>query len=265
MSKSKTAILILLTLIIGAGMALAADNAQQAKRYVVTDNGAVGDGKTLNTQAIQGLIDRASSEGGGVVVVPKGTFLTGAILLKQGVNLQIEKDGVLKGTVEQKDYPPVKTRWEGGETQRLAALLNADDLDGVEVYGEGTIDGSGDEWVRLFNEVNAAKGIKPGTKVPVPPPGRPKLICFQECHKVRISGLTLLNPASWGLHILYSEDVVVENLKSRAEHGTPNAIPNADGIDVDSSRNVRISSCDIDANDDCISLKAGRDAEGLRV
>ena len=77
--------------------------------------------------------------------------------------------------------------------------------------------------------------------------------------------MSLLNPASWSLHILYSEDVVAENLKSRAEHGTPNAIPNADGIDVDSSRNVRISNCDIDANDDCISLKAGRDADGLSI
>ncbi len=163
------------------------DNAQQAKRYVITDHGAVGDGNTLNTQAIQALIDRASSEGGGVVVVPKGTFLTGAIFLKQGVNLQIEKDGVLKGTTDPNEYPLVKTRWEGAETQRSAALLNAIDLNGVEVTGEGTIDGSGDEWIRLFNEQNAQKGIPPNTKVPVPPPGRPKLICFQNCRKVRIS------------------------------------------------------------------------------
>ena len=122
MPKSKTVFLIRLTLIIGAGMAVGADNAQQAKRYVITDYEAVGDGKTLNTQAIQAIIDRASSEGGGVVVVPKGTFLTGAIFLKQGVNLQIEKDGVLKGTTDQKDYPPVKTRWEGAETQRFGRL-----------------------------------------------------------------------------------------------------------------------------------------------
>jgi exo-poly-alpha-galacturonosidase len=263
MSKSKSVFFIFATLTICAGMALAADSARQAKRYVIADNGAVGDGKTLNTQAIQALIDRTSSAGGGVVVVPKGTFLTGAIFLKQGVNLQIEKDGLLKGTAEQKDYPPINTRWEGAEIQRLSAFLNATDLTGVEITGEGTIDGSGVEWVRLFNEANAAKGIRPGTKVPIPPPGRPKLICIQNCRKVHIDGVSMLNPASWGLHILNSEDVVVENLKSRAEHGTPNAIPNADGIDVDSSRNVRISNCDIDSNDDCISLKAGR--EGLRA
>jgi polygalacturonase len=261
MSKNKNIFLIFATLINCAGMALGADNAQQAKRYVVTDSGAVGDANTLNTQAIQALIDRTSSEGGGVVVVPKGTFLTGAIFLKQGVNLQIEKDGVLKGTAQQSDYPPVKTRWEGAETQRSAALLSAIDLSGVEVTGEGTIDGSGDEWIRLFNEEKAKKGLSPNARMSVPPPGRPKLICFQNCHKVRIAGVSLLNPASWGLHILYSEEVVAENLNSRAAHN----IPNSDGIDVDSSRNVRISSCDIDSNDDCISLKAGRDADGLRI
>ncbi len=266
MSKRKTIFLFLGILIIYAGTFFAADDAAQpAKRYVITDNGALADGKTLNTQAIQTLIDRASAEGGGLLVVPKGTFLTGSIFLKQGVNLQIEKDGALKGTTSPNDYQLVKTRWEGAEIQRRAALLNALDLTGVELTGEGTIDGSGEEWVRLFNEENAAKGIPPGSKVPVPPPGRPKLICFQNCHKVRITGLTLLNPASWGLHVLYCEDVAIQNLKSRAEHGTPNAIPNSDGIDVDSCRNVLISNCDIVSNDDCISLKAGRDAEGRRV
>ena len=237
------------------------EEAQPAKRYVITDHGAIGDAQTLNTKAIQATIDKCSADGGGVVDVPKGTFITGAIFLKQGVNLQIEKDGTLKGTTEQKEYPVVKTRWEGAETERSAALLNAVDLNGVELTGEGTIDGSGEEWVQLFNETNAQKGIPPKTKVPVPPPGRPKLICFQNCRNVRISDLSLLNPASWGLHILYSEDVVVRNLKSRAAHN----IPNSDGIDVDSSRRVLISACDIDSNDDCISIKAGRDAEGLRV
>jgi polygalacturonase len=261
MSKSKLIFIILVTFIIGAGMSLGADVAQSAKRYVITYQGAIGDGKTLNTTAIQTIIDRASSEGGGVVVVSKGTFLTGAIFLKQGVNLQIDKDGVLKGTTDPNDYPAVKTRWEGVETERRAALLSAIDLNGVEVAGEGTIDGSGDEWIRLSNELKVQRGLAPTARMPVPSPGRPKLICFQNCRKVRIAGVSLLNSASWGLHILYCEDVVAENLNSRAAH----TIPNSDGIDVDSSRRVRISNCDIDSNDDCISLKAGRDADGLRV
>jgi exo-poly-alpha-galacturonosidase len=243
-------------------MAISAESSPQpTKRYVISDHGAIGDGRTLNTKAIQTVIDRAAAEGGGVVVVPQGTFLTGAIFLKPGVNLLVEKDGTLKGSTEPKDYPVLRTRWEGVECERSAALVSAIDLTGVELSGEGTIDGSGDEWVRLFNEMNAQKGIPPKTKVPVPPPGRPKLICFQNCRQVRISNLSLLNSASWGLHILYSEEVVAENLKSCAAHN----IPNSDGIDVDSSRRVLISKCDIDSNDDCISIKAGRDADGLRV
>jgi polygalacturonase len=262
MTRYKLLIVALAVSLLNAGTLMTADdNAPPAKRYVITDHGAIGNGKTLNTQAIQAIIDSSATDGGGVIVVPKGTFLTGAIFLKQGVNLQIEKDGMLKGTTDPNEYPVVKTRWEGAETDRRAALLNAIDLNGVEVTGEGTIDGSGEEWVRLFNELNSQKGIQPQSKPPVPRPGRPKLICFQNCRKVRISNLSLLNSASWGLHILYSEDVVVENLKSRAAHN----IPNSDGIDVDSSRRVLISQCDIDSNDDCISLKAGRDADGLRV
>ena len=123
------------------------DKPQAAKRYVITDHGAIGDGQTINTKAIQAAIDKCAADGGGVVVVPKGTFLTGSIFLKQGVNLQMEKDGVLKGSVNHEDYPQVKTRWEGIEREFTAALLNAIDLNGVEVSGEGTIDGSGEQWV----------------------------------------------------------------------------------------------------------------------
>ena len=262
MTRYRLLVVTLAVSLLNAGALMAAnDNLQPTKRYAITDHGAIDDGKTSNTKAIQAVIDRAAAEGGGVIVVPKGTFLTGAIFLKQGVNLQIEKDGVLKGTTDPNEYQVVRTRWEGAETDRRAALLSAIDLTGVEVTGEGTIDGSGDEWIRLFNEQKAQKGLPPNAKMPVPGPGRPKLICFQNCRKVRISNLSLLNSASWGLHILYSEDVVVEKIKSRAAHN----IPNSDGIDVDSSRRVLISQCDIDSNDDCISLKAGRDADGLRV
>ncbi len=85
-------------------------------------------------------------------MVPKGTFLTGSIFLKKGVNLQVEKEGVLKGSVNPEDYPQVNTRWEGIEREFTAALLNAVDLNGVEVTGEGTIDGSGDQWVDRYRQ-----------------------------------------------------------------------------------------------------------------
>ncbi|MDP9171639.1 MAG: hypothetical protein M3N54_13565, partial [Acidobacteriota bacterium] len=89
--------------------------AAPAKRFLVTDYGSLADGKTVNTKSIQAAIDKCATSGGGVLVIPKGTFLSGAIFLKQGVNLLVEKDGVLKGTTNIDDYPQIQTRWEGTE------------------------------------------------------------------------------------------------------------------------------------------------------
>ena len=225
--------------------------ASGGKRFPITSFGAVGDGKTPNTQAIQTLIDKVSRDGGGVVVVPSGTFLTGALFFKQGVGLFIEKDGALKGSIEQSDYPQVQTRWEGIERQWTSALLNFTDMTGVTVGGEGTVDGSGDQWLRA-----ASPGRGAGPRL-----GRPRMICFQNCKRVRISGLRLKQQAIWCLHILYSQDVKVDGLDIRADHN----IPSSDGIDVDSSRHVLVRNVDIDVNDDCISIKSGKDEDGLRV
>ena len=118
------------------------------KRYVITDDGAVGDGKTLNTKVIQATLDRCASAGGGVVVVPAGTFLSGALFFKNGVDLLVETNGMLKGTANPDDYPQVKTRWEGVERVWTCAFLNFNDMTNVVVTGEGTIDGSGDVWMQ---------------------------------------------------------------------------------------------------------------------
>jgi exo-poly-alpha-galacturonosidase len=116
-----------------------------------------------NTTALQALIDKVAKEGGGTVVVPEGTFLTGALFFKQGVNLYIEKGGTLKGTVEQSDYPQVKTRWEGIEREWTSALLNFTDMTGVDVSGDGTVDGSGDLWLRAAGLVGVdAEHRRPG-------------------------------------------------------------------------------------------------------
>ena len=124
--------------------------AQRANRYMITDYGAVADGQTLNTSAIQSAIDLCASKESGTIVVPEGIFLSGAIFLKQGVNLHIEKDGILKGTVNPDHYPQVSTRWEGVECEWTSALVNAFDMTGMHLSGEGTIDGSGDEWMNRY-------------------------------------------------------------------------------------------------------------------
>jgi exo-poly-alpha-galacturonosidase len=137
---------------VAAAFALAVLGTAAAKpaprQYAITSSGAPGDGQTSNTKAIQNLIDKAAREGGGTLVVPAGVFVTGALFFKQGVNLSIEKGGVLKGPVNSGDYPQVRTRWEGTEREWTSAPLNFTGMTGVELSGEGTVDGSGDEWQR---------------------------------------------------------------------------------------------------------------------
>ncbi len=224
--------------------------AEQESKFVITDYGAVPDGKTLNTKAIQLTINQCLSEGGGTVVVPEGIFLSGAVFLKQGVDLHIEKGGVLKATVNPDDYPQVSTRWEGVECEWTSAFINAFDMTGFKLTGEGTIDGSGDQWMEQYPR--GSKELKIG---------RPRLIAIQNCSDVLVSGLSLKNQACWGLFILYSRNVIAENLTIRAKHN----IISSDGIDIDSSKDIHITGCDIDVNDDCISIKSGKDEDGRRV
>jgi polygalacturonase len=255
--------------------------AHRTKRFLVTDFGAVADGKTGNTKAIQAAIDKcAATKKGGIVVVPEGTFLSGAIFLKQGVNLLLEKDGVLKGTTNPEDYPQVQTRWEGTEEMWTSAFVNAFNVTGLTISGAGTIDGSGENWGQNrppapptvavpqncgFAYGNACGPLNPPAVQPPAAPrqyrGRPRLVAIQNAKDVLITGVTLEHQAVWCLFILYSQNVEVEGVKIRGDHTTPSA----DGMDIDSSRHVHVNRVDIDTNDDCISIKSGKDADGLRV
>jgi polygalacturonase len=151
------------------------------------------------------------------------------------------------------DYPVVATRWEGEEREWTSALVNAFGMHHFTISGEGMIDGSGEMWV----ELNKNRNPVPGQKFY----GRPRLIAIQNCHDAEISGLSLKNQACWCLFILYSEKIEVKNLVIRAEHN----IPMSDGIDVDSGKDIHITGCDIDVNDDCIAIKSGKDEDGRRV
>jgi lysophospholipase L1-like esterase len=225
------------------------------REYPVTQFGASGDGQTLNTKSIQLAIDQCAADGGGVVVISQGAFLSGAIFLKQGVNLRIDKGAVLKGTTNMEDYPVVATRWEGEEREWTSAFVNVFDMNNFTLSGGGTIDGSGEVWVELNKDKKPE--IIPGQKIY----GRPRLIAIQNCKNSEISGLNLKNQACWGLFVLYSEKIEIKNLTIRAEHN----IPMSDGIDVDSSKDIHITGCDIDVNDDCIAIKSGKDEDGRRV
>jgi len=251
------------------------ESSAASTRWLVTDHGAVGDGATLNTKAIQNTIDQCAASGGGVVVVPKGIFVSGAIFFKPHVNLLIDKDGVLKGSTNSADYPQVQTRWEGTERMWTSAFVNFFNMTNVELSGQGMIDGSGTEFPRggprRPPSTNApAAAISPqtnnaprGAGGPGGPAGggRPRLIAFQNCRDVHVSGLHFKDEASWCLFMVYCENVLAENLVIRAAH----TIPSSDGMDIDSCNHVHVTGCDIDCDDDCISIKCGKDDDGRRV
>jgi exo-poly-alpha-galacturonosidase len=271
---------------------------KRPRRCLITDSGAIADGHTVNTAAIQAAIDKcAANKKGGTLVIPRGTFLSGAIFLKQGVNLLVEKDGVLKGSTNPDDYPQIATRWEGTEEPYTASFINADNVTGLEISGPGTIDGSGEEWVQQspyrrpatppgdaapmhnLNMPNPAAGphsvaeaeariaqMPHPIPISAPPPviprrGRPRLIGIQNSTNVRVAGLHLTNQAVWCLFVLYSTNVEIDGISITAAHN----IPSSDGIDIDSSKNVHVNHAFLDDNDDCISIKSGKDADGLRI
>jgi polygalacturonase len=230
-------------------------------RFLITDYGAIGDGETLNTKAIQSAIDACAKAGGGALLIPKGTFITGSIFLKQGVNLLIEKEAVLKGSQDTNDYPWIDTRIAGLEMRWPAAMVNADGITNLQLTGEGTLDGSGERWWREYWDARKHEkdDLDPHFKVP-----RPRLIHIIRCQKVIVRDLFLKDSAFWNLQLTYCDGVQVHNLRIRAPH-EPVKAASSDGIDIDSTRNVLITGCDIECDDDAICLKAGRDADGLRV
>lgn len=237
---NKFALLLAIIYVILAGF-------RSEKEYLITNYGAVSDTVTINTSFIQKAIDRCAADGGGTVVIPKGTFISGSVFLKPKVNLRIAKHGILKGSVNPQDYVQINTRWEGEEKKWSACLLNADGLTDIKIYGEGQIDGSGLVWTK--------RGWRGS------PYGKPRLVGLQNCSNIEVSGLQLHNQASWGLFVLYSKNIEIKNLCITAAHN----IPSSDGIDIDSGNQIHITGCYIDVNDDCISIKSGKDEDGLRV
>ena len=126
------------------------DVGQLGKRYVLTDYGVRQGTNEIQTKAIQGVIDRAAKEGGGVVVVPKGTFFSGSLFFKQGTHLYVEEGGVLKGSERIRDFEIRETRIEGQTCKYFTALVNADSVNGFTIAGKGTIDGNGTAYWEEF-------------------------------------------------------------------------------------------------------------------
>lgn len=229
------------------------------RRYVLTDYGVLAGSSEVQTQQIQAVIDRCAQEGGGVVVVPTGTFKTGALFFKQGTHLHLCEGAVLQGSDRIIDFPILMTRIEGETCKYFAALVNADGLDGFTITGKGTIDGNGlkywqEFWLRRqWNPQCTNKDAQ-----------RPRLTYVSNSRNVTIQDVHLINSPFWTNHVYKSDHVryldcyiyaPTENVYApQPKRGAPSS----DAIDIDACTDVMVDGCYMHVNDDAVVLKGGK-------
>lgn len=239
--------------------------------FDVRDFGAVGDGTTSNAQAFRRAIESCHEEGGGIVLIPAGTWLTGPIQLRSNVNLCLERDALVRFSRRFADYLPVVfTCWEGVECYNYSPFVYAQDCENIAVTGEGTFDGQGEAWWHWKQlQQAAAKTLYDAEFDHVPVEERvygteeaalrPQFLQPILCRDVLIEGVTFLNGPVWTIHPVYCENVLVRRVKVKSTG------PNTDGLNPDSCRNVLVEDCSFSTGDDCIAINSGMNEDGWRV
>jgi polygalacturonase len=236
--------------------------------FTINASASHGEDVAANTSLIQHDIDLAS-KCKGTVAIESGTFRIGSLFVKSGVTLRLDKAATLLGSQNIKDYPEIPTRVAGIELTWPAALINVYKESNARITGEGTIDGDGkvfwDSYWAL-RKIDEPKGLRWASDYDAK---RPRLIQVFDSSNVYLGGgLQLRRSGFWTVHICYSHDVVVDGVTIRnniPELGRAGRGPSTDGIDIDSCSHIDVSHADISVNDDALCLKAGRDADGLRV
>ena len=233
------------------------DVKQLGRPYVITAYGVVADSTLVQTAAIQRVIDRCADEGGGVIVIPEGTFLSGALFFKQGTHLHVV--GRLKGSNRIADFPVMLTRIEGETCKYFPALVNAYGVDGFTITGHGTIDGNGlrywqDFWLR--RQWNPACTNKDSQ--------RPRLTYIANSKHVTIQDVHLVNSPFWTNHVYKSHHVryldcyIYAPTEHVWEQDSTKGAPSSDAIDIDACTDVLVSGCYMHVNDDAVVLKGGK-------
>jgi len=265
----------------------------------IRDFGAVPDGLTLNTKAFEDAIGEVSSRGGGRVVIPRGLWLTGPIILKSNINIHAEEGALVIFSTDKTLYPLIETSFEGLNTVRCLSPVYGKDIENVSFTGSGIFDGSGDVWRPVkkdkvtesqwktlvksggvvsengkdwFPSREYMEGLRiSNMNVPdrlstlqefekIKDFLRPVMVSLVNCKKVLIDGPVFQNSPAWCLHPLMCEDVTIRNITVK----NPWYSQNGDGVDIESCKNVLLYDSSFDVGDDAICIKSGKDADGRK-
>ena len=263
----------------------------------LTDFGAVGDGKHLCTAAFGKAVANLSEKGGGHLVVPRGVWLTGPVVLKSNIDLHLEKGAVIQFAADENLYPIIETSFEGLDTRRCQSPLSARGAQNISVTGQGVIDGNGQYWRPVkhskvteahWKQLLQSGGIELKKDYWVPSEGyakgeaganmnvpnaqtdeewnairrflRPVMVSFVECKNVLLQGVIFQNSPAWNLHPLMCENVIIDDVLVR----NPAYAQNGDALDLESCKNALIVNSRFDAGDDGICIKSGKDKDGRR-
>ena len=261
----------------------------------ITEFGAQPNGQYLNTQAINQAISKASEQGGGVVLVPGGLWLTGPIELKSNVNLHLERDAVILFTDDMDAYQLIETNWEGQPAWRNQHPISGKNLENIAITGSGLIDGNGGAWRMVkrskmtdgqWKKLLASGGVVDeknqiwypsessfrGAQINDAGKGnetagdlheikdflRPNMVSITSSKRILLEGVTFQNSPAWNIHPLMCEDLTVRNLQVR----NPWYSQNGDGLDIESCKNVLVENSTFDVGDDAICIKSGKDKFG---
>lgn len=224
---------------------------QLGKAYVITDYGVKNDSTLVQTEAIQKVIDTAT-EKGGVIVIPQGTFLSGALFFKPKTHLHVVEGGKLKGSDNIEDYPKLPSRMEGQSLDYFTALVNAYQVDGFTISGKGTIDGNGLKYWQAFWQRRKENPNCTNLEV-----SRPRLVFVWKSNNVQIQDVKLHNSGFWTTHLYQCNNVKVLDAHIFSPE-KPVKAPSTDAIDIDACTNVLVKGCYLSVNDDAIALKGGK-------
>ncbi|MCR1840641.1 glycoside hydrolase family 28 protein [Murimonas intestini] len=236
------------------------------KEFLSSEYGIDCSGTVLVTEKLQALIDDAAAAGGRAVL-KRGTYLTGALFLKSGLEFTMEEGCILKGTTDESQYPLIETRVAGIEMKWPAAVLNCNHQRGVSVTGKGVINGQGPYWWEKYwgkdrkggmrGEYDA-KGLRWAADYDCT---RVRNVVIFDSSEVLLKDFTSEQSGFWNVHICYCSHVHVDGIRIAGNAGSPST----DGIDIDSSSHVLVENCETSCDDDSICIKSGRDADGLRT